>query len=124
LSNERCQFVQIIDEPPQHESSTFAVDLHPERETVRVAPRGELDLGTVEMLGAQLRELRDSGFEYVVLDLRKLTFMDSTGIALILAEDRAARSNGHDFSLIGGPPAIQRVLDACGVAERLRFRAR
>jgi anti-sigma B factor antagonist len=116
--------VQITDEPPQQDSSTFGIDLHPERETVRVAPRGELDVATAGMLEAQLHELRDSGFDCVVLDLRRLTFMDSAGIALIIAEDRRARGNGHDFSLIAGPAAIQRVLDVAGVAGLVRFRAR
>lgn len=116
--------MQITDEPPQQDSSTFAVDLHPERETMRVAPRGELDGTTAAMLEAQLHELRDSGFDCVVLDLRRLTFMGSAGIALILAEDRRARSNGHDFSLIAGPAAIQRVLDVAGVAGLVRSRAR
>lgn len=116
--------MQITDEPPQQDSSTFGIDLHPERETVRVAPRGELDVATAGMLEAQLHELRDSGFDCVVLDLRMLTFMDSAGVALIIGEDRCARSNGHDFSLIAGPAAIQRVLDVAGVAGLVRFRAR
>jgi anti-sigma B factor antagonist len=113
--------VQITDEPEQQASATFGIDLHPERATVRVAPRGELDFATAGMLEAQLHELRDSGFDCVVLDLRKLTFMDSAGIALILAEDRCARSNGHDFSLIAGPGAIRRVLEISGVAGLVRF---
>jgi anti-anti-sigma factor len=72
------------------------------------------------VLEAQLHELRDSGFAQVVLDLRQLTFMDSTVIRLILSEDGLARCNGHEFSLISGPPAVQRVLDICGVERHLR----
>ena len=101
--------------------SQFQIDVHPERMVVRVAPAGELDVSSSSLLADQLAELRDSGFDRIVLDLRGLTFMDSTGIALILAEDRSARDNGHSFSLIGGSPAIQRVLEICGVARLLRF---
>jgi anti-anti-sigma factor len=39
-------------------------------------------------LEAQLRELHDVGFEHVVLDLRELAFIDSTGLRLILSEDK------------------------------------
>ena len=101
--------------------AAFRVDVHPERELVRVAPAGELDLATAPKLELQLHELRDSGFRSIVLDLRRLTFMDSTGIALILREDRLASDRGHAFSLIAGPPAIQRTLNICGVLHRLPF---
>ena len=110
----------IAPKPDPHHSP-FRIDVHPERTIVRVAPAGELDIATVSLLAVQLQELRDSGFDRIVLDLRKLTFMDSTGIALLIAEDRAARDDGHDFTLISGPHAIQRVLEVCGIAGLLRF---
>jgi anti-anti-sigma factor len=110
----------IVHKPGVHPQA-LRVDVHAEREVVRVAPAGELDIATAGVLAAELHELRDSGFDCIVLDLRRLTFMDSSGIALIVAEHRCARSNGHDFTLISGPPAIQRVLELCGVATLLRL---
>jgi anti-sigma B factor antagonist len=91
----------------------FRVDVHPERDFVRVAAVGELDVATVPELQAQISALRAAGFARLVLDLRQLTFMDSSGVALILDEDRAARRNGRDFSLISGSPTVQRVLTLC-----------
>lgn len=108
--------------PSRHQDTAFRIDVHPERECVRVAALGEVDLATVSMLQAQLGELRDTGFDAIVLDLREVSFLDSSGVAAIVAEDRLARSNGHSFMLIAGPPAVQRVLDICGLLERLRFR--
>jgi anti-sigma B factor antagonist len=99
----------------------FRVDVHPERARVRVEPIGEVDLATADVLRQQLRELRESGFDEVVLDLRRITFLDSTGIALILKEDRHARDAGLEFTLISGPPAVQRVLGMCGVIDELKF---
>ena len=55
------------------------------------------------------------------LDLRRITFLDSTGIALILTEDRHARDAWLVFTLISGPPAVQRVLGMCGVIDELKF---
>jgi anti-sigma B factor antagonist len=106
--------------PPQQDHQEFRVDLHPQREVVRVVPVGELDVATGPLLEAQLRQLHDSGFGHIVLDLRELTFMDSTGIRLIVAEDRFARGNGCDFSLIEGRPAIRHVMDACALDRHLR----
>lgn len=111
---------RIAPQPVPH-PDRFRIDVHPERTVVRVAPAGELDVTTASRLERQLHELRDSGFDRIVLDLRRLTFMDSTAIALILAEDQRARDDGHVFTLISGPPAIQRVLEVCGVTRLLSF---
>jgi anti-sigma B factor antagonist len=107
--------------PLQQDHPEFRVDVHPQRDRVRVVPVGELDVATGPRLEAQLRQLRASGFEHIVLDLGELTFMDSTGIRLILAEEDFARSNARDFSLIGGGrPAVRRVIDVCGLDGHLR----
>jgi anti-sigma B factor antagonist len=106
---------------PDLPPDAFRVDVHPERTVVRVAPAGELDLASVGVLELQLRELRDSGFDRIVLDLRGLTFIDSSGIALIVAEDRHARDEGQGFTLIDGPPAVRRVLEICGLVPKLPF---
>jgi len=102
-----------LDHRTHSKLTPFRVDVHPERDVVRVAAVGELDLLTVAQLQTQIDELREAGFERVVLDLRQLTFMDSTGVALILEEDRIARSSGCEFSIISGAPAIQDVLEVC-----------
>ena len=107
--------------PPHQGSRPFRVDVHPERDAVRLAPVGELDMSTVAPLADRLDDLRDAGFRDVVLDLRDIDFMDSAGVHLIVDNDALARDTGHDFRLIGGPPAIQRVLRLCGVLDRLHF---
>ena len=88
---------------------------------MRVTPSGELDLSNAAALQAQLDELRAAGFAHIMLDLRELTFMDSSGVRLIFREDRRAHSAGHRFSLIAGSPEVQRVLSVCGLEERLDF---
>jgi anti-sigma B factor antagonist len=104
-------------------STPFRVDVHAERDIVRVAPVGELDCATVAQLQAQISELRASGFDHLVLDLRGLTFMDSSGVALILDEHLSARRDGREFVLINGAPPIQRVLKVCLGDDVLRFRS-
>ena len=102
----------------------FGVDVHPERDVVRVAPRGELDLTTVGAVEGEIAELRAAGFRQLLLDLRGVTFMDTTGLQLILALDGAARADGIELGLVQGPRAVERVFELCGVLERLPFRPR
>ena len=103
----------VVDPPNQ--PTPFRVDVHPERDAVRVAPAGELDLTTAALLEKQLHELRSAGFERVVLDLRALTFIDSSGIRVVVAEHRFAEQAERRFSVICGPPAVQRALEVCGL---------
>jgi anti-anti-sigma factor len=85
-------------------------------------PIGELDMATVGLVAEELTDLRDVGFESLVLDLRRLQFMDSSGVHLILDADGYARTNGHDFAVIPGPPVIQRLFELSGVGDQLQFR--
>jgi anti-anti-sigma factor len=55
-----------------------------------------------------------------VLDLRELTFIDSSGIRILVAEHHYAEQAEHEFSLISGPPAVQRTLEVCGLLGLLR----
>ncbi|HKG38087.1 MAG TPA: STAS domain-containing protein [Conexibacter sp.] len=85
--------------------------VEPQREYVRVTPYGELDLVTVEELGTEIDQLRSDGIAAIVLDLRQLSFMDSTGLRLLLSLDAAARSDGFDFSIVDGEGPVRRLLE-------------
>jgi anti-anti-sigma factor len=108
---------QLDDQPVQ----AFRVDVEAERHGVRVAPVGELDLATVAHVQDRVRELHEAGVRRVVIDLRKVTFIDSTGLRLIIALDAAARRGGPELRLIPGSRCVQRVFEMCGLLDRLPF---
>jgi anti-sigma B factor antagonist len=87
----------------------------------RVRPIGELDIATVPEVDRHLRELVDGGGDRVVLDLRDVTFMDSSGLRLILRWQEAAKEDGHTFGLIAGPPAVERVFHITRMRSLLTF---
>src|ERR671921_2651611 len=64
---------------------SFAIEVRPARDRVIVVPAGELDLVTCAVLSSEVRTLLDDGFAHVVVDLRELTFMGSSGIHTLLA---------------------------------------
>jgi anti-anti-sigma factor len=109
--------------PPRKTSGSTALtcEVEPEREAVRVRPVGELDMATVQHLEAQVRELRRAGFRRVILDLRKLEFMDAAGLSLILALDAEARQDGFSLAFVPGPAAVNRVFEVTRTAGRLNF---
>lgn len=89
------------------------------RTCLRVA--GELDLATAEALDEALTNALSCA-DSVVLDLSELTFMDSTGLASIIAG--LGRAGGHGAVLeIASPlpPQPHKLLELTGVITRLSF---
>jgi anti-anti-sigma factor len=99
----------------------FHVAVHPNREQVVVAPRGELDLASLAAVERQLDDLRDVGFADIVVDLRGVTFLDSSGLQLLLAASRQASASGCRFRLVQGDAAVQRLLEITGTTEAFEF---
>lgn len=109
--------------PASTESDRLTWDVLTERESVRVCPAGSLDMATAPGLRVRLDELRHAGFRRLILDLRRLEFMDSSGLRLMLALDAEARRDGFSVEVVAGPPAVQRVFEVTGTAALLSFAA-
>lgn len=101
--------------------SDFRVDVRTEGRAAIIAVRGELDLATSPELEAQLRKVWDSGNEQLVIDLRELEFMDSTGLSIIVMAHQRLSDEGRQLSIVRGSQQVQRLLDLTGVSERLQL---
>lgn len=78
-------------------------------------------MASAPVLQARLEELRQSGFRRLVVDLRRLDFIDSTGLRLLLACDAEARQDGFSFALTPGPARVQRVFELTRTLDVLPF---
>lgn len=94
----------------------FSVDVQREPTRAVVCPHGELDLATVPELEAEIAALRDEGCDDLVLDLRGLMFLDSTGLRLLLTNRQQAEQDGWRFSIVDGEQPVLRVLEVSGVS--------
>ena len=87
-----------------------------------VAPTGELDLSGAAILEAELDRLAvEPELAAVVLDLRGLEFMDSSGLRLVVLADMRAREAGRRFALIRGGETVHRVFEITRMSDRLDF---
>ena len=85
----------------------------------RLTPIGELDLVTAPLLETAFdAALGDDGAGVIVVDLTELTFMDSTGIHLLLRM-HAACEDGNRLRVINGSRQVARLLDITGVRAHL-----
>lgn len=100
-------------------AGNFDVRTDRQAEALVVMPRGEMDLATVGLVREAVD--REHRGEKLVLDLRAVGFMDTSGLRCVLElNDRAARE-GFELKLIPGPEAVQRVFEVSGLAPRLPF---
>jgi anti-sigma B factor antagonist len=90
----------------------------PRRGVLCVALSGELDMSSAYCVDAELRRLEQTRPEMLVVDLRDLVFMDTSGLSRLLAAHRRARNGGWRFGLIRGPAAVERVLRLGATQER------
>lgn len=103
------------------EDGALEIRVGPIAQTCLVQLVGELDLANVGAVETELRLVERARPSTVVLDLSQLEFIDSSGIKLLVDARSRSRVNGHDLRLIRGPEAVQRVLDLCGLTDRLLF---
>jgi anti-sigma B factor antagonist len=99
----------------------FRVDVTQERGGVRVRPVGDVDVATIGRLRERMNEAMAAAGERVILDLRATTFLDSTGLHLVVDTDSWATRTGTEFVIIAGPPAVQHTFDLAGLSGRLPF---
>ena len=78
----------------------FEVTVQRSSGTAVVQVAGELDLASAPTLADMLRDL-EPPCDRVILDLSRLTFIDSTGLRLAIAEHRRAELDGFDFVVAG-----------------------
>lgn len=91
-------------------------ELHNIKDGVTVKIRGELDLMVAGRLRPVLDEiLRERAPARLVFDLEHTTFIDSSGLALILGRYRQAAEQGGRVYITGARPAVQRILSLSGV---------
>jgi anti-anti-sigma factor len=96
----------------------FAVEVQRRDAVAIVQPRGELDLVTVATLRAALDAIKST--ERLVLDLRGLSFMDSTG-ELLVALHRRAQRDGLQLTLVAPGAPVDSAIQLCGLAQELPF---
>jgi len=99
--------------------SIFDMKASQEGSTTRLAFFGELDLASARGVEEEIERLERDRPQQLVLDLRGLTFMDSTGLRLITSADSRARQQGRRLTIIQGPEAVKRVFTITRLDERL-----
>jgi anti-anti-sigma factor len=85
----------------------------------RVALTGELDIASATEFEEALAKVEAGGPSVLVLDLRQVEFIDSTGLRAVIAADERARSAGRRLVIVKGTSAVERVFSVTQLDQRL-----
>ena len=99
--------------------SHFRLDVRTDGAATVIVLGGELDLASSPALEGELENVLQSNADTVILDLRELDFMDSTGLSVLVRAHQAAQEADRKLYLVRGPHQVQRLLTLTGLQERL-----
>ncbi len=80
---------------------------------------GEIDLSTVDDAGKRLREAIGASEGTVAVDLRDVSFLDSSGLRLLLQLNKELSEAGRRLVVVQGPRRVARVFELTGAESEL-----
>jgi len=87
----------------------------------RVTLVGELDIASAPQFEEGLEKVEANSPGVLVLDLREVEFIDSTGLRAVISADERARSAERRFVIVRGTPAVERVFSVTQLDQRLEI---
>ncbi len=84
----------------------------------RLIPTGELDIATTPILERAFEAVHQGDAAMIVVDLTELSFMDSTGIGLLIRMN-ATCEEADRLRIVNGSLAVVKALDITGVRRQL-----
>ncbi|HAG10872.1 MAG TPA: anti-sigma F factor antagonist [Desulfotomaculum sp.] len=94
----------------------MSLDVEINQDTLLVRLEGELDLGVTDFLRNSLEGMLDqSKTKHLVINLRNVTFIDSSGLGVILGRYNRVSAQGGQVLLVGAQPQVRRVLALSGL---------
>jgi anti-sigma B factor antagonist len=102
-----------------NESRHLQVDYRADDGTVVISLAGEVDIASAPELEQAIDRAAASGARLVIVDLRGLEFMDSTGISLLVRAHQSALESEHRFAVTKGSPQVDRLLTLTGLDQHL-----
>lgn len=96
------------------------IKAHREGDSITIALSGEMDLSTVGKLDAAIRNAEDTVIGQIVVDMTDLSFVDSTGLSVLLSASRRNREDGDRLSFVPSKhEAVTRLVALTGTSEML-----
>jgi anti-anti-sigma factor len=100
-------------------NTLFSVTVDDEADTIRISPRGVLDTTTVPGFERVVTACEQEPLSTILLDLRNVTSLDSTGLHALQRAWNRSLGNGHRLFVVSAPTSIRKVLELTGIGSAL-----
>jgi stage II sporulation protein AA (anti-sigma F factor antagonist) len=101
---------------------SLQVELQQHRDVLIVRLRGELDHHTADIVRFKMEDAFLRGrCRHVVLNLQDLSFMDSSGLGVVLGRYKLVKSQGGQLAVCAAQPAVKRLFELSGLFKILPF---
>jgi len=111
----------MSDAPEGVSLEILAIGTSRDRDEYVIELAGELDLSGVARVSEAFADAFDTDARVIVLDLRDLEFLDSTGVHTILKAERSASEQNRSLVIVRGPRQVQQIFEISGILEMLTF---
>lgn len=98
----------------------FTVEMDHRGQVARLSLVGELDGATTPILQSAIARAEVDPTTIIVLDLGELTFIDSSGLLLLLKASERAGQQGRGFGMVDPRPNVHRILRITGTTHLLQ----
>jgi anti-sigma B factor antagonist len=105
---------------PAEREGEFNVSVTSDAGSHSVALSGELDIATANQLTEQLEGVQPVSGDRLVIDLSAVSFMDSTGLRVLIAANRNATAGGYSLVIVTGESPAKRVLELTRMDEHMQ----
>ena len=96
---------------------SFGLNVVAEADGVCMKLTGELDIASAPELRDSLAGQSEEPGRSILVDLAEVTYLDSTGISVLVVAAKRVRSEGGSFMVANASGAVRRILEITGLVE-------
>ncbi|MCH1624823.1 anti-sigma F factor antagonist [Fredinandcohnia quinoae] len=101
---------------------SLTIELEVKHHVLCIRLSGELDHHTAEELRVKVTKVLDSTtIQHILLNLEKLTFMDSSGLGVILGRYKQIKNLGGEMVVCSISPQVERLFEMSGLFKIIRL---
>ncbi|MFB6496774.1 anti-sigma F factor antagonist [Bacillus haynesii] len=101
---------------------SLGIDIYVKESVLCIRLTGELDHHTAETLRKQVSDqLEQSDIRHIVMNLADLSFMDSSGLGVVLGRYKEIKQLGGEMIVCAISPAVKRLFDMSGLFKIIRL---
>ncbi|TLS35659.1 anti-sigma F factor antagonist [Pseudalkalibacillus caeni] len=101
---------------------SLSINLETRNNVLLIRLVGELDHHTAEDLRSKVdHTIEENRIEHIVLNLEALSFMDSSGLGVILGRYNKVKSSGGEMVVCAISPAVKRLFEMSGMFKIIRL---